>query len=82
MTTDIDVVFCRKLLSMIHKDVRQHFPAIRLRQDAWTYRYGRDNWEFHGPDGFHWHGRAANSYDARHKGWSAFLKSKKVSGYE
>lgn len=69
----LDVMFCRTLLSMVHKDVKAAHPEINLRKDAWVYNFGRDHWEFHGPNGFYWHGSASNAYEARHKGWSAWL---------
>ena len=70
--TDINVAFCRRLLKEAHDEVRKHFPEIKLRE-AWVYGYGRGQWEFHGPDGFYWHGRAGNAYDARYHGWMAWL---------
>lgn len=70
---DINIVFCRELLRLAHADVRKHYPGIKVSKAAWVYSYGR-TWEFHGPDGFYWHGRAGNAYDARAKGWHAYLR--------
>lgn len=42
------------------------------RKAAWVYHFGRQDWEFHGPDEFYWHGHADNAYDARAKGWQAW----------
>lgn len=72
---DVNVDICRSLLSEIHKEVKAFNAKINLKKDAWVYSFGR-TWEFHGPDEFYWHGRAANAYDARYKGWSAYLEKK------
>lgn len=77
--SDIDVAFCRTLLKMVTKEVKKAFPNLNLYKDAWVYHFHRDSWEFHGPDGFYWHGSAANAYDTRAKGWAAYLKHKGVN---
>lgn len=78
--TDINILFCRSLLSRVHRDVRAYAPGIKVRKDAWVWCAGRDHWEFHGPDGYYWHGNASNAYDARAKGWQAWL-CKTFDGY-
>lgn len=78
--SDIDTVFCRSLLAHAHEAVKLHFPDINLRKDAWVWHFQRDHWEFHGPAEFYWQGSAANAYDARYKGWMAWLRSKGVEG--
>lgn len=70
-----DVAFTRALLSEGHKAVKKHFPKMNLR-DAWVWNAGRDHWEFHGPDEYYWHGSAATAYEARYKGWMAWLHHK------
>lgn len=70
--SSVDVQFCRSLLGLVMPEVRKHTTAEQ-RKTAWTYSYGRDHWEFHGPDGFYWHGSAGNAYDARYHGWSTWL---------
>ena len=70
--TDIDVVFCRHLLAQLKPALRA--ARVRMFRDGWVYGYGHDHWEFHGPHNFYWNGRAANAYDARFKGWSAWLE--------
>lgn len=65
--------FDRALLREAHKEVKQRFPQINLRKDAWVWRFMRQHWEFHGPDNFYWHGSACSAYEARAKGWSAWL---------
>lgn len=69
--TDIDVAFSRALLAQIVPAVRK--VGAKVRDDAWVWNAGRDHWEFHGPAGYYWHGRADNAYEARYKGWSAWL---------
>lgn len=75
---NIDVAFCRSVLREAHTLVKQHFPDLHLMKAAWVWHAGRDLWEFHGPDKFYWHGRAANAYGARYAGWMAYLRSKGI----
>lgn len=70
--SNVNVDFCRTLLSLAMEDVRKVTTA-QQRKDVWVYRCMRDHWEFHGPDDFYWHGSADNAYDARAKGWHAWL---------
>lgn len=77
--TDINISFSRSLLSQAHIEVRKHFPRVNLRSGAWTYHFNRDNWEFHGPDKFYWNGSASNAYEARYKGWMAWLRHKGIN---
>lgn len=84
--TDINITFSRQMLKQVHADVRAALAKLaveHIRPDlvranlmtaAWTYNCGRDHWEFHGPDDFYWHGRASNAYEARYKGWMAWLR--------
>jgi len=72
--SDIDIAFCREMLREAHALVKQAAPSINVRADAWVYHFMHDHWEFHGPDQFWWHGSAANAYDARYKGWMAWLR--------
>lgn len=76
---DINISFCRALLAQANALVKEHFPETKLRGgDAWTYNLGRDHWEFHGPAEFYWHGSAGNAYEARYKGWMAWLRHRGV----
>jgi hypothetical protein len=68
----VNTAFCRALLSMVMEDVKKVTTAEE-RKSVWTYHHMRDHWEFHGPRGFYWHGSADGGYDARAKGWHAFL---------
>jgi hypothetical protein len=70
---NIDVIFCRRLLSNMQCEPTFRRLGKKLFKDAWVWNAGRDHWEFHGPDDFYWHGRASNAYDARYQGWSAWL---------
>lgn len=73
----IDVTFCRSLLSEVRKEIKVSYPHIRTNKDAWVWCAGRDHWEFHGPGEYYWHGRAGNAYDARYKGWMAWLQAER-----
>jgi hypothetical protein len=81
MTQDINITFSQTLLTQVTRDVKRTFPKINVRRDCWTYHYGRGRWEFHGPEQFYWHGRADNGWEARAKGWSAYLQLHGVEGY-
>lgn len=72
----ISISFCRELLAQVIPAVRDN--GYRPVKDAWVWCAGRDHWEFHGPDQFYWHGSAGNAYEARYKGWVAFLASKGI----
>jgi hypothetical protein len=76
--TDINILFCRELLSKAHALVKQKFPNVNLRKDAWVWSDGRQHWEFHGPGEFYWYGSADNAYGARYHGWMAWLESKGI----
>ena len=76
MNADINIVFCRTLLSLVMEDVKKVTTAAD-RKAAWVYRSMKDHWEFHGPDGFYWHGSADNAYDARAKGWARYVEALK-----
>lgn len=66
-----DIQFSRLELADTLAEVRAFNPAIKLAK-AWVHKNGRDQWEFH-YGLYYWHGRAGNAYDARAKGWSAYL---------
>jgi len=73
-----NTTFCRAVLREVIAEVRHRNPEIETRK-AWVWCAGRGRWEFHGPDGYYWHGRADNAYDARAKGWDAWLESNRES---
>jgi hypothetical protein len=70
---DINISFSRELLKRVHADVKKVAPEVNLTRHAWVYCVGRGHWEFNGPYDFYWHGSADNAYDARCKGWYAWL---------
>jgi hypothetical protein len=71
----VDIAFCRHLLGQGLADLKKFAPHIRPMKDGWVWSAGRDHWEFHGPGEYYWHGRAGNAYEARYKGWMAWLKA-------
>ena len=75
---NVDIIFCRRLLSEMHAEPTFRASGKRLMKDAWVWHAGRDHWEFHGPDKFYWHGSAGNAYEARYKGWSAWIDTQVV----
>ncbi len=74
-----DIVFSRLALSDVLPDVRKHVAGVKLRE-AWVWKCGEDHWEFHYGD-YYWHGSADNAFDARARGWSAYLAKLGVEGY-
>lgn len=83
--TNVDTMFTRSLLRLAKADLKRHFPRIRIVKDAWLWTDGRGCWEFHGPKicnaddpdnvPFFWYGRAHDAYEARYKGWMAWLRA-------
>lgn len=72
---DVNVAFCRTYLAMVLADVREHTTADQRKAVwVWCMDRKRGDWEFHGPDGYYWDGRADNAYDARAKGWAAWMR--------
>ena len=76
---NVNTVFERTLYQLIVADVRKHVPGVKLR-DAWVWNSGNDLWEFHYKD-FYWHGSASGAFDAKAKGWSAYLEKQGVAEY-
>jgi hypothetical protein len=73
MTEDINISFCRHLLSQLRPMLSA--KGKHIMRDAWVWSDSRRrHWEFHGPNQFFWHGHANNAYDARYKGWSTWLE--------
>lgn len=82
---NIDILFSRQLLLQVHKDARKVYLARKgvlpnLHKVAWVYSFGRDHWEFHGPDDFYWCGSASNAYEARSKGWLRWIENPNCKG--
>lgn len=87
--TNVNTAFTNTYLAILQRDfarvgVKIDGRPVNLRagHGAWTSHVGRDHWEFHGPDGFYWHGRADNAIDARAKGWSAWLQKERPAEFE
>jgi hypothetical protein len=77
--SNINTTFNRKLLTQTHDLVRKHFPQTKMIHTiGWTFKSGVWDWEWHGPDGFTWTGRADDAYEARSLGWMAWLKHKGI----
>jgi len=72
--SDINVTFCRMMLSTLTRDFKRVGVGVKIKKDAWVYKTDRQSWEFHGPDEFYWYGHADNAADARYKGWHAWLR--------
>jgi len=66
-----DVRFGAQLLGHVLTDIRGVTTAAE-RNAAWVSPLDDGRWEFHGPRGFHWEGRAQNPYHARYRGWAAW----------
>jgi len=79
MSADINVAFARTLLRMTMEDIKP-LTTVRERKTAWVYHHMRDHWEFHGPEGYYWHGSADSAYDARAKGWAHWWEHLKQEG--
>lgn len=77
--SSIDTAFTRMLLGQITPAVRE--AGYRVMKDGWVYHFHGDHWEFHGPQEFYWHGNAGTAYDARYKGWSAWLEKNRPDIY-
>ncbi len=73
MSQSLNTSFTRALLTAV-------VPAVEVAghyvfRDAMVTHFHRDHYEFAGPHGFHWHGHAHDLYEARYKGWMAYLKA-------
>jgi hypothetical protein len=71
--------FDRELYRRVKADVVKHSPGVEVMA-AWVIPAGACKWEFHYRD-FYWHGSAGGAFDARAKGWSAWLHKQGVTDY-
>jgi len=73
----IDVEFSRHYLTLVHADVKR-IPNWKgnIWKAAWIYKYGRDEYEFHGPDKFYCTVSSTNGYDARAQGWQSYIRQR------
>lgn len=67
--------FCRRLLTIVMEDVREH-TTVEQRKAAWAYNYHDGNVEFHGPEDFYWYGSGCCNWHARAEGWQAWMREK------
>jgi len=68
--------FCRANLAGTMENVRKN-TTTKQRKTTWAYKYDPGQMvEFHGPDNFYWYGRGCCRWDARAKGWGAWLESR------
>ena len=65
--------FCRTHLRIVMEDVKR-LTIAEQRKGAWVWHDGRQMAEFHGPDKFYWSGNACCKWEARAKGWEAWLR--------
>ena len=76
-----DHTFCRLYVKEVMKAVRKYTTAEQ-RKKAWAWKMdslGRTG-EFHGPDDFYWHGSAHCLWEARAKGWEAWMQKQGFEG--
>lgn len=75
---NIDTIFCRQLLKIVHQDVRKSFPEIRnVVKCASVTSTGRGQWfvqiSSNARPMFNFDCRAYNATEARCKAWNAYL---------
>ena len=74
---DHNIIFCRLMLSNIVGDVEA--AGYKVNKDAWVWKAGKYQYEFHGPDGYYDGTISAdNAYDARYQGWTTFLETQQL----
>jgi len=66
--------FCRLLLKQVMKEVKKAVPDAQERKKAWAYNYKNGQVEFHFGE-FYWNGRGCCTWEAKAKGWEAYLGS-------
>jgi len=76
----------RELLKRTLEQIRAYRKSTGDRfafklTDAWVYKVGADHWEFHFGK-FYWRGSADNGYEARAKGWAAWLSAQDGNSHE
>lgn len=83
----LNITFCGVLLKGLQADVdRVAGRKVSLFKEGSTARLIQHDWEFTftarvGDKVFRWEGEADNAYDARYKGFCAWLKSRGTEGY-
>ena len=71
--------FCRSYLKELLQDAGEHISK-EDQKAAWTHKTG-NQWEFHGPNDFYWHGQSCCSWYAKAEGWTSYLRSIEAPGY-
>lgn len=73
----VDTEFSRRYLVEVHKDVKR-IPGLKgnVWTLAWVYKFGRDSYEFHGPDKYYTTVSATNALEARAKGWGSYIQNR------
>jgi hypothetical protein len=79
----VNIAFCRSLLKSAIKEVRLHFPDIKVSEagvvgpsfNQYLFEY------MHNGERFAEYVSAENAFEARYKGWNLFLR-RYVPGYD
>jgi hypothetical protein len=68
--------FCRLLLKTTRDDLTSEQRKRLVGSWSYMYRWGSaaSSGEWHGPDGYYWHGSACCAYEARTHGINAWLQ--------
>lgn len=79
---DMNTAITSALLTALVLEFRTEFPKVKTRKDAWVYRTGWREYEFQGRtgtllEGFYWHGKAWDAYEARYRGLLAWREKQK-----
>lgn len=77
MSADINVMFCRRILSAVKTDVKKFDKTVNFKEPKHYIESPNTNggirWAYMNYRGFHWEGYADNAYDAMAQGWQAWL---------
>jgi hypothetical protein len=70
--------FCRLNLKLHMETIKGHTTAAQ-RKATWAYKFRvgqgrRPTFEWNGPDGYRWEGKADCLWDAKVKGWSSWME--------
>ena len=89
---DPNTLFCRRLVYLIHEDVREAFPTIphvfkacsitSTSSGPASRRFFFAQIDVPDREPFYWEGRADNAWHARHEAWVAYLKKAGAPGYK
>ena len=65
--------FCRGYLVNTMEEVKKHATKEEMKA-AWVWKSGK-HVEFHGPNGYYWHGQGCCLWAARADGWHAWMQN-------